>query len=576
MGILDEIEPLFGSNKLPSTFDFKPCISCNKAPAIWECSECGTCDSKAYYCEKHIKRVPEHKDVEDNGKRKRHDFRRIVDEMRTEELKEQFTIDLDPAINDLQAQLKAERSHLTHAVKEAKNAADFKINRLCEQFYSEIDLLRQRVYNDIDKEARCKVERIQEMEQKAKDTNKKFHKLGEIKDPELYDRMQKEILINWMEMDEYIPFLGPFLEFDGIDTKKIAHMMVSHRVKMEQVDVVRSEGIRWRPITPSMHHMYTAEHHLPQWCLHDLPLVMVPHPDYDTNGPAAREQIRLLSTMAVECERVMPVKNVYELSNKIGLLKCEDGIVRRVSVRILHDKFFDPNALRHDFVLELQGAFFASNDFTASSFTDEIDKEIERVQGTGAGKVRLRPKVKGSTRDAYVYHIEFADFAGMEVAKTFFKNYKHDIKVHRRSNCILVFVDEHHRAPIVVDDDLKSPKGQPLQLYHPDPKMNFLKYPPMAVEVWIESKSCGSHSALLNVEDNFEPFRAKLIHNEVGWALRSLLKDGNDFRVEFHKQIHRDMPWCWIGTITCDGENLRDKTEGIHNSRSHFPIPKEE
>ena len=65
---------------------------------------------------------------------------------------------------------------------------------------------------------------------------------------------------------------------------------------------------------------------------------MVPHPDYDTNGPAAREQIRLLSTMAVECERVMPIKNVYELSNKVGLLKCEDGIVRRVSVRILHGK----------------------------------------------------------------------------------------------------------------------------------------------------------------------------------------------------------------------------------------------
>lgn len=45
-----------------------------------------------------------------------------------------------------------------------------------EQIYTEIDVLRQRVYVDIDNHARHKLDRIQEMEHKAKDTMKKYDK----------------------------------------------------------------------------------------------------------------------------------------------------------------------------------------------------------------------------------------------------------------------------------------------------------------------------------------------------------------------------------------------------------------
>ena len=82
-----------------------------------------------------------------------------------------------------------------------------------------------------------------------------------------------------------------------------------------------------------------SEHHLPQWCLHDLPLVVVPHPDYDISGPSAKEQIRLLATMAVECQKVQRVVELSDLSNNIGLMRCEDKIVRRISVRYLHGIF---------------------------------------------------------------------------------------------------------------------------------------------------------------------------------------------------------------------------------------------
>jgi hypothetical protein len=62
----------------------------------------------------------------------------------------------------------------------------------------------------------------------------------------------------------------------------------------------------------------------------------VPHPDFNDSGDSAREQIKLLSTMAVKCRKVTRVKHIHDLSNNIGLMKCKDGIVRRIAVRYLH------------------------------------------------------------------------------------------------------------------------------------------------------------------------------------------------------------------------------------------------
>lgn len=132
MGIIAELEPIFGTTKLPDIFDFIPCSQCysDKQRAVWICAECGTDGKDAYYCDRHVQRVPEHVDVDDNGKRKRHYYKRINDEMSSEELKEEFSIRLNPAVNDLQAQLMAEKLHLNHAVKEAKHMADHKIMKL--------------------------------------------------------------------------------------------------------------------------------------------------------------------------------------------------------------------------------------------------------------------------------------------------------------------------------------------------------------------------------------------------------------------------------------------------------------
>jgi hypothetical protein len=132
---------------------------------------------------------------------------------------------------------------------------------------------------------------------------------------------------------------------------------------------------------------------------------------------------------------------------------------------------------------------------------------------------------------------------------------KISILVRYRSNCLVVFIDENHLAPILVSESSDSITGKNLEIYHPDPEMNFLKFPPMSVEVWLDLE----HGNKLNVEHNFEPFKKRFLQNEVGWGLRSFLRDAKTFRVEFIKQIHKDMPWCWLGNVKANNENLKEK-----------------
>ena len=76
--------------------------------------------------------------------------------------------------------------------------------------------------------------------------------------PEQVEHLAIDIQDSMKEIDSYVPILGPFLEFNRIDMKKITHMMVTHRVGMKQVDIVRSTDLQWRAVTPSMTHVYNA------------------------------------------------------------------------------------------------------------------------------------------------------------------------------------------------------------------------------------------------------------------------------------------------------------------------------
>ena len=52
--------------------------------------------------------------------RKRHNYKRIIGEMTTEELKNEFEVDLEPAVDQLELMMGAEKVHLEQSSKEAK------------------------------------------------------------------------------------------------------------------------------------------------------------------------------------------------------------------------------------------------------------------------------------------------------------------------------------------------------------------------------------------------------------------------------------------------------------------------
>ena len=90
---------------------------------------------------------------------------------------------------------------------------------------------------------------------------------------------------------------------------------------------------RMRPITSGITHTYNSRFDLPDWCLQDLPLLVVPHPDFDTTTQA---QLRMKSALSAEQGLSEEIEKIEILSNQIGLMKCADGVFRRISVRYLH------------------------------------------------------------------------------------------------------------------------------------------------------------------------------------------------------------------------------------------------
>ena len=180
---------------------------------------------------------------------------------------------------------------------------------------------------------------------------------------------------------------------------------------------------------------------MPDWCLQDLPLLVVPHPDSITHGPVAKEQIRQLATMAVDCGKIKRVKKLDTIFNKLAYLKCFDGITRRVSIRMLHGKnycFFFVNIVKslmkqilsekfynstetNDFVLELESyeAVFSNASFDIDDFVQNLTQEVKKRKPALTGEIRSSFKNKTA-----MLNLDFVSFEYMrQTAKVLKENY---------------------------------------------------------------------------------------------------------------------------------------------------------
>ena len=61
---------------------------------------------------------------------------------------------------------------------------------------------------------------------------------------------------------------------------------------MIQMKPTTSALIRWTPMSPGITQMYKASK-IGHWCLHNVPMVVIPHPDFHlNNGEAILAQLR--------------------------------------------------------------------------------------------------------------------------------------------------------------------------------------------------------------------------------------------------------------------------------------------
>jgi hypothetical protein len=133
---------------------------------------------------------------------------------------------------------------------------------------------------------------------------------------------------------------------------------------------------------------------------------MLPHPDLKTDGKWARKLVELQCTAAVESNLVQRARHVHEIHG-CALLKCEDGISRRVMLRRIDDKFEnleDEEELKSDRnVIELSGPELSrhqSGQKELIKLENVIEKHVELHEYTGKYKEMLTFPVRGTyTRD---------------------------------------------------------------------------------------------------------------------------------------------------------------------------------
>jgi hypothetical protein len=132
---------------------------------------------------------------------------------------------------------------------------------------------------------------------------------------------------------------------------------------------------------------------------------MLPHPDLKTDGKWARKLVELQCTAAVESNLVQRARHVHEIHG-CALLKCEDGISRRVMLRRIDDKFEnleDEEELKSDRnVIELSGPEFSrhqSDQKELIKLANVIEKRVElESEYTGKYKEMLTFSVRGTYR----------------------------------------------------------------------------------------------------------------------------------------------------------------------------------
>ena len=91
----------------------------------------------------------------------------------------------------------------------------------------------------------------------------------------------------------------------------------------------------------------------------------------------------------------------------------------------------------------------------------------------------------------------------------------------------------------------------------------FLKM--IKVEIWFDNSHPGKKKF-------FDPLRKQFLIPDTSHQMRQILCQNNFFKIEFVRNLHKNLPHVWLGQVKAGGEDLNSKTENMSANKSGFQI----
>jgi hypothetical protein len=134
------------------------------------------------------------------------------------------------------------------------------------------------------------------------------------------------------------------------------------------------------------------------------------------------------------------IEQIEKLSNQVGLMKCADGVFRRISIRYLHDKFLTAQN-KSMYVNEVK--YIGDERLSVERFVDdELNKKGEED--------RPYQKFLTDPKDERRAEVTFNNYKEMVVFEEIIDKQMENVKCRRRSNVLITFIDDANMAPVIL------------------------------------------------------------------------------------------------------------------------------
>jgi len=549
MPVTNVIEPLLEQNSLPRLFSQSTCAIClyfnERNESIYSCDHCNPA-RKTYFCYKHCYAIPEHREGHPN-------YHRVNDIFKAH-MKEDFLNKVSDTIRIFSSSLEEEKESMRINIQDVHTEVNSSMEKLVESFITELECHRTNISKEIENNANNRINEL----------NSILKSLDELSDENNSESLKKLVEIE----NNHTSKIGPFVSTICRPTTALSNVYHFTSGTKENINKL------WRNLEHIQYYRYQASL-IPDWCLRDIPFLSLPHPDAFHHGQIFRTEVHQMAKHFISREKFQPITDVQNLVRLAGLGnkngQSTDTCGQRQFIVRGHDKIFRRAILRH---------LTEKYDSNETPFAMEISFEPEDVQmehiirllgNLTKSKVSYFYKknhLNKRVNSLLYYPWNKTEMKKVENAIGRNPNYwkSHGVtKVTAKSRCTLVltYLDYYDMEPILLNDN-NLPRA--LLIYECPSQLKISEiYPPMSVEIWLDNSHPGKKKF-------FDPLRKQFLIPDTSHQMRQTLSQNNFFKIEFVRNLHKNLPHIWLGQVKSGGEDLNLKTENMSANKSGFQM----